>query len=323
MSSFSQSVVMTASGLALAVGTHASTWGAYKDSPYEGYHPRRQLRTFVLAGVCAWALLSMGLADLHSVLPALGAVYALERLGTEWWKAILRTDDQAAYAIPMRLGFRGRPVEADRVRYAVGVLVVAGVVVTGVMLHLAQAASWGLPEWLVVVTVGGLGGWATAVGGAWKDAPIEGFSGWKFLRSPVVATAWAAPLSLLTGNWATLCLAASGMAVASIETYKTFLTGGRAPGKFEGRPIRWVQPQVRRLLGAGHAMGWLAFAVVSLVQVFLAGSPSATAVAGAVCALSAVAVFVVLRLNLVLTAVRSPSVGDTGLTEEQVDERAA
>src|SRR3954453_5384896 len=36
---------------------------------------------------------------------------------------------------------------------------------------------------------------ATAVGGAWKDAPIEGFSGWKFLRSPAIATAWAVPFS--------------------------------------------------------------------------------------------------------------------------------
>ena len=39
--------------------------------------------------------------------------------------------------------------------------------------------------------VGGTGGWLTAVGGAWKDAPVEGFSGWKFLRSPAVATGWA------------------------------------------------------------------------------------------------------------------------------------
>lgn len=323
MSPLSTSTVLTASGLAVAVGTHASTWGAYKDAPYEGYHPRRQVRTFVLAGVCAWAVLALGLADERSVLPALGVVYALERLATEWWKAILRADDQSAYAIPMRLGIRGRPVEADWLRYLLGALVAAGIAAAGVAIHLAQVASGSPPQWLVVVTVGGLGGWATAVGGAWKDAPIEGFSGWKFLRSPAVATAWAAPLSLITGNWATLSLAAAGMAVASIETYKTFLTGGRAPGKFEGKPIRWVRPRVRRVLGRGHAAGWVGFAVVAAAQADVATASSAAAMAGLVCVLAVVAAVVVLRLNPVLAAVRSVSEVDADFTDDRVDERAA
>lgn len=69
----------------------------------------------------------------------------------------------------------------------------------------------------MILTVGAAGGWATAVGGAWKDAPIEGFSSWKFLRSPAVATAWAVPLSLLTNSWVTLLLASAGFAVATID----------------------------------------------------------------------------------------------------------
>ena len=86
--------------------------------------------------------------------------------------------------------------------------------------------------------VGGIGGWLTAVGGAWKDAPVEGFSGWKFLRSPVVATAWTIMLLPFTHDWVVLTFAAAGLSVLSIETYKTFLTGGRPPGKFDGKPVR-------------------------------------------------------------------------------------
>ena len=86
--------------------------------------------------------------------------------------------------------------------------------------------------------VGGIGGWLTAVGGAWKDAPVEGFSGWKFLRSPVVATAWTIMLLPFTHDWVALTFAAAGLSVLSIETYKTFFTGGRPPGKFDGKPMR-------------------------------------------------------------------------------------
>ncbi|MGZ4495259.1 MAG: hypothetical protein ACXVWU_11205 [Nocardioides sp.] len=308
--------------LTLAVGTHVSTWGAYKDSPYEGYHPRRQLRTFALAAVGATTSLLLGLADFRALLPALGVVYALERLATEWWKSIVRDDDQSAYTIPMRLGFRGRPVDVAWIRYVVGALVAAGLVGVGLLMHLAQEATGGLPTWLTVLTVGGLGGWATAVGGAWKDAPVEGFSGWKFLRSPAVATAWAVPLSLLTVDWAALCLAAGGMAVASIETYKTFLTGDRAPGKFEGKPVRWREPGVRRALGVAHGGAWSMFALASFAQVALAGSVPAAVAAASVGLGAGVAVLVVLRRNALLAV--SPVAGlSAGHPPEQADDRAA
>ena len=98
----------------------------------------------------------------------------------------------------------------------------------------------------------GFGGWLTAVGGAWKDAPVEGFSGWKFLRSPVVATAWAVVLSRFTGDWVLLTLAAAGWSVISIETYKTFLTGGRPPGKFADKPVRFLPRAARDACRAIH-----------------------------------------------------------------------
>jgi hypothetical protein len=257
-------ILWSALPLALVAGIHAATWGAYKDSPYEGYHPIRQLRTIVVAALIAVLGVGTGLVDPHTALPAIGVIYALERLATEWWKTILRVDDQSAYSIPMRLGFRGRPVDVDWIRHGCGVLVLAALIASGASVHAAQNVLDGLPWWLVAVTVGGLGGWMTAVGGAWKDAPVEGFSGWKFLRSPAVATAWALPLTLMTSSWVTLCLAAGGLAVFSIETYKTFWTGGRAPGKFADQPQRHPQIAGRHLMGLLHAGAWVMFAVIGL-----------------------------------------------------------
>jgi hypothetical protein len=114
-----------------------------------------------------------------------------------------------------------------------------------------QHAVSPLPLWSLVL-VAGLGGWLTAVGGAWKDAPVEGFSGWKFLRSPVVATAWAVILSRFTDDWVLLTMAAAGWSVISIETYKTFLTGGRPPGKFADKPVRFLPQAARDACKAIH-----------------------------------------------------------------------
>lgn len=253
-------------GLAVAVGAliglHVATWGAYKDIPFEGFRIASYLRSLGVATV-AGLVAAVALRGPHApaVVVTAGLVYAVERLATEWWKAILRENDQSTYAIPMRLGFRGCPVDRRGARYAVGVLVVAGVVVTGWVVTALQQAFPGAPPWLVVATAGGAGGWATVCGGAWKDAPIEGFSGWKFLRSPAVATAWAIPLSLLTSDWFVLLLAAAGFAVASIETYKTFLTGGRPPGKFADRPVLHRRPVLRQSLATAHAGLWAVMAL--------------------------------------------------------------
>lgn len=254
--------MIAAIALGLLASSHAATWGAYKDSPYEGFHPSRQLRTVIVAVLIACAGVGADLIDVGSGLVALGIIYTGERLATEWWKTIVREDDQTAFSIPMRLGFLGRPVDRRRVRYPVGIMVAAGAVGAGFAVNHAQDLLQPIPWWLLVLAVGGAGGWLTAFGGAWKDAPVEGFSSWKFLRSPAVATAWAVPLSFLTGHWLALLLAAGGLAVASIETYKTFLTGGRPPGKFATMPVRFQLPVTRYRVGLMHAAVWGALALL-------------------------------------------------------------
>ncbi len=251
--------------LGALIGLHVATWGAYKDTPYEGFQLSSHLRSVAVAVVTS-LLVSAAVSSTAGVVVTIGVVYALERVGTEWWKAILREEDQSRYTIPMRLAFRGRPVQGRGRRYAVGLLLLAALVLGCWALTFLQHSASGVPPWSVVLGVGGVGGWATAVGGAWKDAPVEGFSRWKFLRSPAVATAWALPLSLLTTDWLMLCLASAGFAVASIETYKTFLTKGRPPGKFADRPVLAVRPALRQCLACGHAALW------GIMALTLAGS---------------------------------------------------
>lgn len=239
--------------LALICGMHAATWGAFKDTPFEGFKVASFVRTIVVAVGAAMVLATATDLEMTATPVVLvGVLYAVERLATELWKSFVREDDQSAYAIPMRIAVLGRPVDGRLPRYLLGFVVLGSVVVMGCTAAALQPADGGA-LWLRVL-VGGLGGWLTAVGGAWKDAPVEGFSGWKFLRSPVVATVWTIIVLPHTHDWVTLTVAAAGLSVLSIETYKAFFTGGRPPGKFDGKPVRasrGVQHDRCRLLHSG------------------------------------------------------------------------
>ena len=243
--------------LALMSGMHAATWGAYKDSPFEGFKASSFVRTLAVAVVTAVALVTA--TDLEKTIGPVvlvGLIYGVERLATELWKSYLREDDQSAYAIPMRVAILGRTVDGRFPRYLAGSVVVASIVVLCGVAAALQPADGG--PVVMLVLMGGTGGWLTAVGGAWKDAPVEGFSGWKFLRSPVVATVWTIMLLPFTDEWVTLSVAAAGLAVLSIETYKTFFTGGRPPGKFDGKPVlppRGAERDRCRLLHSGTYAG--------------------------------------------------------------------
>ncbi len=242
----------------LATGAHAATWGAHKDSPFEGFRYASFLRSMVL-GIVAAALLWPLLRDVPWPI-AIGVLYTAERLATEWWKTIVREDDQSAYSIPMRLGVGGRPVDDRAIRWTVGVLVALGFATLCAVVAQIPADGW---PWWALAVVGGTSGWFIAGGGAWKDAPVEGFSGWKFLRSPVVATACAVPLALFTDDLAWLMLASGGASVAVIETYKTYLAG-RAPGKFADKPAPYADRSrgLQRGLTGAHTTLWLVFVVV-------------------------------------------------------------
>jgi len=83
------------------------------------------------------------------------------------------------------------------------------------------------------------------LGGAWKDASIEGFSFLKFPRSPVVSLVFAVPIATLTADYVSVFLASTGYSIAAIETYKVFIRRQRR-GKFAGKPIAFPDMLTRR-----------------------------------------------------------------------------
>lgn len=235
--------------IGLLAGTHVSTWGMYKDAIHEGFTWPKYFRSIVigaLVGLVLQSVIRMDLARAGQMVVFFGLVYAIERLLLELWKGYIREEDQSKYFIPMQFGILGKPVKNRAARWSVlaGVLVVLVGCVWGVVA--LQRAYPDLPPWLVLLTIGSLGGWLTAFGGAWKDAPVEGFETLKFFRSPLISLFWAIVMAFFTDNWLYIGVAGAGYSVATIETYKTFFFPSKPRGKFAGKPILYPDMLRRR-----------------------------------------------------------------------------
>jgi hypothetical protein len=231
--------------IAIAIGAlaglHTSTWGMYKDAPHEGFTWPKYFRSTLVGAALGGITQSIIHHDLSTPggrFVYWGLIYCLERAATEFWKYFIREEDQSKYFIPMQFGIMGKPMKDARKRISIGILV--AIACLGVFLAIRAledrfGTSW--PRWLTVLTVGSFFGWISAFGGAWKDAPVEGFETFKFFRSPAVAATWAFIVSLFTSSWPIIAIAAEGFTVASIETYKTFFFPNKPRGKFAGKPI--------------------------------------------------------------------------------------
>jgi hypothetical protein len=262
--------------LALVVGAlaglHTSTWGMYKDAPHEGFTWPKYFRSTVvgaLLGLLTYPFLGWDMTDPRSQLVLWGLIYVLERGATEFWKTFIRDEDQSKYFIPMQFGVFGKPIKDNRKRIQIG-LVIAGIVIAIFLALLAlDRSNPGWPKWLVVLLFGSIGGWISAFGGAWKDAPIEGFETFKFFRSPAIATMYAAMVAQLTDSIVIIPLAALGFTVATIETYKTFFFPSKPRGKFAGKPILYPEMLERRRKFAVLYAGIWALVVVTAIRAFL------------------------------------------------------
>ena len=268
--------VATAAAVGLGVGVHAATWGVFKDSPHEGFHWARFIRSpviGVLAAVVLRALLPWPPGIAGAVL-LFGAAYAVERFIIETWKTFFRVEDQSKYTIPMQLAVRGRPVRSAVFRVVLGTLYFSGGF--GVLL----LAGWiGQHEprgtfLLPVLLAGSAGGWISAFGGAWKDAPIEGFETFKFFRSPAVALGYALLLSQLTEDLRVVLLASTGLTIATLETWKKFSRPREPGGKFAGKPIRFplmLQHRYRLVPLYAAISGTVAVSLLAAVYASFAG----------------------------------------------------
>jgi hypothetical protein len=222
-------------------GLHISTWGMYKDAPHEGFSWFKYFRSTVVGAVLggvAHHYVRWDLGNASSRFVYWGLIYCLERAVCEFWKYFIREEDQAKYFIPMQFGIMGRPIKNAPVRITIGVIIAVLCVLVFLGIQaLERRWSGTIPMWLVVLTIGSIFGWISAFGGAWKDAPIEGFETLKFFRSPSIAISWAFVVSQFTSSWPIIALAGEGFTVASIETYKKFMFPNLPPGKFAGKPI--------------------------------------------------------------------------------------
>lgn len=252
---------ITGALIGLLSGLHAASWGMYKDAPHEGFELRKFLRSTLLGcgiGAVAAPALPIDVGSARGVVLLFGIAYVVERALAEIYKTFLRQEDQSKYAIPMQFAVVGRVVKSRALRAAAGMAYFALMLALVLLLVAWQQAHVGPPSVAMLVLLGASGGWISAFGGAWKDAPVEGFQLFKFFRSPVLAALWALVLSRLTPDLVTIMLAATGYTVAATETWKTFFFPSRPRGKFAGKPVLFPDMlRLRQRVVPVYAAVWL------------------------------------------------------------------
>jgi hypothetical protein len=248
----------------LLAGTHTATWGMYKDAPHEGFrhYPRSIIVSTVAAPVIAW-FTGIDLFRASGLVLLFGVTYCVERGLTEFYKTFVRFEDQSKYTIPMQFHVFGHVIPAGGKRWAIAAAHVAVVFLAGWGIHSVHQLSLPWPTWVTFALLGSIGGWLSAFGGAFKDAPIEGFETLKFFRSPALAASYSLVLSLWTHSYLLAALGGLGYTVATIETYKTFFFPNKPRGKFANKPILFPEHlQTRRRFVPIYAAIWL-FVIVS------------------------------------------------------------
>lgn len=244
-------------------GLYTSLWGAFKDSPFEGLKGRTFPRSIyfsvgiflVLFAVPASSdqLKHLGLFEVFFLI--MGA----ERVLAELYKGFLRSEDQSKYFVPSRITFFGRYVTSDLLRYAIG-LVLLSLVLGAMFIDLP------IEGLLAFALVGYCSGLAIALGGAYKDAPFEGFKVGKFQRSGVVL-ALASPLFFWISDpvdaipLGFLIFMNGGLERFVVEYYKTYVQRNMS-GKF--------RPDIERrqdLIDRRETFHYLALAIIAAVVV--------------------------------------------------------
>lgn len=166
--------VLLAALVGLLAGLHSATWGMYKDSPHEGFSLGKYARSPILGaflGVMAHLVTGLDPRRAADVVVLFGVVYAIERVLAEIYKTFLREEDQSKYFIPMQFHVLGTVVRSRTARLIAGFLYSALLVgLMGCVSYLDRDATL-RPSLLTVLLVGGVGGWISAFGGAWKRTP--------------------------------------------------------------------------------------------------------------------------------------------------------
>lgn len=219
----------------IAGGLLTASWGAYKDSPYEGFSKVSFVRS-VLITILFYFLLDVLSQYKDSLGILMLSAVACERITQEFCKAFFCKSQRAKiYKIPQSFHVLGKVVSYKR-RLFFGTILTTLVIATFWLLNrvIVNDSNWILFG-LVLATL-------PSVGGAWKDAPIEGFDFAKFPRSFLIMFGSTWLLHASTQNLFLLVMAAAGLERLLVEFFKTFIVKS-VPGKFVGNVIspEWLK----------------------------------------------------------------------------------
>ena len=227
-------------------GLHSSSWGAYKDTPHEEFKVGKFLRSIAVG--LALGIIMFQFLKLHNIdSPNLGLfflfVMAFERLYTESLKLFVREENQDKYHILQTFHWLGKVFNGKRQRLGMGAVFVS---LAFAWFYLPFSIKLDLPQAVLGLIWGSVGGLGIAICGGWKDAPIEGFEPAKFLRSPVVGALWGLFFSIFTSDYPLLLFACIGAERMTVEFYKTFIRKKHA--KFSASTPRfpeWLEKRKR------------------------------------------------------------------------------
>ena len=255
--------------IGLMAGAHSATWGMYKDAIYEGFTYRKYFRSIIFSGLIAIVferVTNLELAQPANMVILYGMTYVIERGVLEFYKTFLREEDQSKYFIPMQFHVGGKVVHSQWRRWFAGGAYVLGVALAIAGIFALEDAKLELPKVVVVLLIGSVGGWISAFGGAWKDAPLEGFEWLKFFRSPVITCLYALLIACLTESYLYISMGALGYTVGTIETYKTFFFPNKPRGKFAGKTIQYPEMLHKRYRFVPlYAAIWLAVITTCII----------------------------------------------------------
>ncbi|MEZ4818347.1 MAG: hypothetical protein R3A45_00060 [Bdellovibrionota bacterium] len=216
-------------------GLYTSLWGAFKDSPYETFKPQTFPRSIYFS-LLIYGVLYLDVSKQQPLATLLWTqlfflVMGVERFISEIYKGFFRSEDQEKYFIPSRMSFFGKYVHSELLRYAVGLLFVA-LIIGITFIKIEMVSFW---QFCVVSYLTGL---SVAFGGAYKDAPFEGFDWIKFQRSGFVLLVFS-PLFYFLGpvSMGFLIFMNIGLERFLVEYYKTYILRNMS-GKFKPDTVK-------------------------------------------------------------------------------------
>ena len=229
--------------LGLLAGLHGASYGAYKDSPYECFLPRRFVRELAIAALVALTLAEFHLADSESPFVLFVSIFALTRIISEFWKLFVRIEPQEDYRIPTQFHCVTGVVHHPLLR------LLAGAGFLGAIYGaycLSKLLPHDLPLAVTGAIVGGGFGLVEAIAGAYKDGSMEGFFFRKFLKSPTFGAIGGFLASWHTQSLIFLLLAAYGSCRMFLELFFKIVRRDYSPGKFSSTVGSFKEWTVRK-----------------------------------------------------------------------------